>query len=566
MQHDPLLIYLRAISLFVGAERANNAPAMLMPPPATKERKTADTGAGAIAIATDADTSPARTASALGNGGGEQTASTVPSPPTLASLAEIDHDLLRQILGWAQPPDHHLRFEWSGSVGRTCRKFHELSREDSECNRVSLDIRNSTFGCLYKSMFSTKKKSPRRDLRLALLKRLVEDESMRARVKELHIQNDETHYQELVLPAERDFLPQDHMWPFGGSPTMTYLEHSKAIFDSLTVLLSRPNSFPNLRILDIHHENDTGVTESELFTSELLLALPEALPRLDHLCLSNCFFTSCYRCVNSPSGHRPCATTDVSIDQMVEFATSLKAPLRSLSLGGVPWMSDGHVHALLSVVGKDLQTLELVNCGLRHYSPDPRDLHSEHNFFERCEHANTPISTRSLQVIAKFCGHLRVLRVLREDYTPEEAYEWDAALEAVLRANPRLHANDGIRYHYLTSSSLRYAIQIWHGAFEPTEGSKYAELSPFAARLSSSIVSCRHDPARVTRVLDTAVEVADRVYRCRIPVPARMFDASIAERDARIFEYRRAAREAAHAAALDAALVDSDVVRGEASS
>ena len=55
-----------------------------MPPPATKERKTADTGA----IATDADAS-------LGNGGDEQKASTVPSPPTLASLAEIDQDLLR---------------------------------------------------------------------------------------------------------------------------------------------------------------------------------------------------------------------------------------------------------------------------------------------------------------------------------------------------------------------------------------------------------------------------------------------------------------------------------------
>ena len=388
-----LLIYLRALSLFVGAERANNAPAMLMPPPATKERKAADTGAGAIAIATDTDTSPARTASALGNGGDEQKASTVPSPPTLASLAEIDHDLLRQILGWAQPPEHHLRFEWSGSVGRTCRTFHELSREDSEYNRVSLDVSNYTFGW-YKSIFSTKKKSGR-VLRLAFLKRLIEDESMRARVKELHIRNSDTHYQELVLPARRDF-PIDYVGnpqSFGGSPTMTYLEYSKAIFDSLTVLLSRPNSFPNLRILDIHHADDTGVTESELFTGELLLALPKALPRLDHLCLSNCFFTSCYRCYRCvfSSGHRPCAMMNVSVDQMVKFATSLKAPLRSLSLGGVPWMSDGHVHALLSVVGKDLQTLELINCGLRHYSPDPRDLHREHLFFERMRSSHAHI-------------------------------------------------------------------------------------------------------------------------------------------------------------------------------
>lgn len=166
-------------------------------------------------------------------------------------------------------------------------------------------------------------------------------------------------------------------------------------------------------------------------------------------------------------------------------------------------------------------------------------------FLRGCD-LRTPISTRSLQVIAKFCGHLRVLRVLCEDYTPEEAYEWDTALEAVLRGNPMLHANDGLGYHYLTKASMRYAIRFRVDAFEPTEGSKYAELSPFAARLSSSIVSCRNDPARVTRVLDTAVRAADFIYRLRIPVRDRWFEDWC---------------EAAHAFVLDAALV-----RGEANS
>ena len=97
------------------------------------------------------------------------------------------------------------------------------------------------------------------------------------------------------------------------------------------------------------------LVEFELFNNELLLALPKALPKLDHLCLSNCFFSSCHSCVNSPLGHRPCAMTDISVDQLVEFATSLKTPLRSLSIGDAPWMSDVHVGALLSVAARASQ-------------------------------------------------------------------------------------------------------------------------------------------------------------------------------------------------------------------
>ena len=57
-------------------------------------------------------------------------------PPTLTSL---DDDVLGQILGYAQPEEHRDRFQWSGSVGRTCRIFRQLSREDSEY-RVGLEL------------------------------------------------------------------------------------------------------------------------------------------------------------------------------------------------------------------------------------------------------------------------------------------------------------------------------------------------------------------------------------------------------------------------------------------
>lgn len=165
-----------------------------MPPPATKKRKTADTGA----IATDADAS-------LGNSGGEQKASTV----TLASLAEIDHDLLRQILGWAQPPEHYLRFEWSGSVGRTCRKFHELSREDSDYNRgVAIDTEEFKE---YVPIFPATTRP--RDLRLALLQRLIEGESMRARVDKFHFN----------FTGEMSY--RRHGWEFDDSPVNEETEH-----------------------------------------------------------------------------------------------------------------------------------------------------------------------------------------------------------------------------------------------------------------------------------------------------------------------------------------------------
>jgi hypothetical protein len=512
---------------------------------------------------TCADTSPGCTAIVFGEGSGEKmmsTTGTATAPKdeidlsAPSSLAEMNRDVLGQILGYAQPPEHHLRFEWLGSVGRTCKIFHELSHEDSEYNRgVSLDI--SEFEA-YMSIFPATTRP--RDIRLAFLQRLVEDESMRARVAELHFQrNEEVYYREAALS---DYFPVEahNSLSFGGSPTMTFLEHSKAIVDSLIALLSRPNSLPKLRVLDIHQKLTHDLVEFELFNNELLLALPKALPKLDHLCLSNCFFSSCHSCVNSPLGHRPCAMTDISVDQLVEFATSLKTPLRSLSIGRAPWMSDVHVSALLSVVGKDLRVLELIDCGRLHFIPDPRDLTVEGTASAEDFHEITPISARSLEAVAEHCVQLRILRVLSNlgVYT-SNLEDWDVALEAVLRANPRLHANDGIKYYSLKFHNLVSAIKrrIFNSAntggfddeFEPTEGSKYAELTPFASRLSSSIVSCRNDPARVARILETAVEAAERAY-LQVPVLAARMDMPYAVREDEF--------QMATVAALDAALAE----------
>ncbi len=425
----------------------------------------------------------------LGSGTGEKTLPTAMvenievdlPPPTLTSLVD---DVLGQILGYAQPEELRHRFEWSASVGRTCRIFRQLSRKDSAANRgVAVDIKEFEE---YVSMFRTTTGARPRDLRLELLQRLVEDASMRARVDELHFDPNGMVY-------EPDYIGQCKKLHYANSrrvrrnaprpksgerkryPSIERDErHRKAIFESLTVLLGRPNSFPNLHILDIHDKLGCDSTMFELFNRKLFLDLPAALPKLDHLCLSNCFFNACGICT-TPLNLSPCAMTSISVDQLVDFATSLKTPLRSLSLGGVPWMSDGHVDALLSVVGNDLRVLELINCGLR-----------------RPGRYGTLVSHRSLQAITEHCDHLRILRVMSEETfmrsaglefgewdeaREERINELDEALESVLRANPRLCANSGVSYRQIDEVLYSHTdVDFWFRFCAPVEGSKYVEF------------------------------------------------------------------------------------------
>ena len=390
-------------------------------------------------------------------------------PPTLTSL---DDDVLGQILGYAQPEEHRDRFQWSGSVGRTCRIFRQLSREDSEDSQgVSLDLKEFE---KYVSMFRTTTGARPRDLRLELLQRLVEDASMRARVDEFHFDlsgmvYEADEYVDLCQKYRRGAPKIKNGGPIPRFPSIERDErHKKAIFESLTVLLGRPNSFPNLHILDIHKKLgiETDSTMFELFNRKLFLDLPAALPKLDHLCLSNCFFNACDLCT-TPLNLSLCAMTSISVDQLVDFATSLKTPLRSLSLCGVPWMSDGHTDALLSVVGKDLRVLELVNCGRRH----PKRY-------------GTLVSHKSLQAITEHCNHLLVLRVMSEETfrrstglefgeldeaREERINELDEALESVLQSSPTLcrdAVNNGFSYRQIGDCfpfSSRLDIQFWFG-------------------------------------------------------------------------------------------------------
>ena len=116
-------------------------PFSLEPPSSTDgmsgESQLSFSGGGSVTsvgnnVDTCTDTSPGRTI-VLGENSGENKMSTtstasVPNDEidlsAPSSLDKIDLDVLRQILAYAQPPDHLFRFEWSGSVGRTCKIFH----------------------------------------------------------------------------------------------------------------------------------------------------------------------------------------------------------------------------------------------------------------------------------------------------------------------------------------------------------------------------------------------------------------------------------------------------------
>ena len=347
-----------------------------------------------------------------------------------SSLANLDPDLLRQILGFAQPTEHHHRFEWAGLVGRTCRVFHSISRETGDVNGgVVVDLNKFESYCsVVKARFHP------RDLRVNFLSVLLEkDEVARARMTELHFNPGVKIGNEVKCDSSRpyDTRTANKIYEKRLNKRIT------SLLASLRSLLQEPNSFPNLTCLDIYRPY--ARYRFELISRKLLQALPSALPKLDHLCLGNCFdWEECW--MNEGRGAEAHA-----MKEMADFVSSLRTPLRSLSLYGVPWMTDGHVQCLLRHVGEKLETLELVNC-FRAYPPEWDELDDEDSYGMRVLFSENreALSVVSLNAVARYCRRLKYFRLLDEKYK-KKTWTWDnveddflESMELVKESNPEL--------------------------------------------------------------------------------------------------------------------------------
>lgn len=348
-----------------------------------------------------------------------------------SSLADLDPDLLRQILGFAQPIEDHHRFEWSGLIGRTCRLFHNLSRELSDVNGgVIVDLNKFHSYCSV-----AKARSHSRDLSVNFLSALLEkDEVARARIKELHFnpgdigklgrRSGDKNHKLYVKRLNKKLLP---------------------LLAALKRLLQQPNSFPNLTCLDIYRP--TSCYAFELIDREQFKLLPAALPKLDHLCLGNCFaWEDCW------------LNESHAMEEMTDFVSSLRTPLRSLSLFGVPWMTDDHVHSLLRAIGNKLETLELVNC-FRAHGPAEHDPDDKYGNEVLDLEVRQPLTYMSLNAVAKYCHWLQFFRLLDNRYAyPNETWDLvdaracDQSLELVKEAN-----NSSLSYMYEKTYEYMYS-------------------------------------------------------------------------------------------------------------
>ena len=165
----------------------------------------------------------------------------------------------------------------------------------------------------------------------------------------------------------------------------------------LQTLITTEGSFPELEWLDIELQSEDAF-DYDLIDKETLRLMPDALPALHKLCLSNCFKKG---------------SEEISPHQLRQFFTNLHTPLTSLSLCGSKWMTDAHIEVMMPIIGENLVRLEVVDCKLWHESDDDPEAF---------------LSDGSLVSIAKHCKHLKSFSMVSSHITCH-------GLEMVLSAN-----------------------------------------------------------------------------------------------------------------------------------
>jgi len=375
------------------------------------------------------------------------------------NLLSLPDEALSNIISYSMPRKECQVWEGIGILSQTCKSFRRFAQTYAPTRIVLKDFK------IYCPISGSDRSV---DARVGFLSSLRDCSWKRQHLKELHVDP------ESILLR----------WRVKARGIM----ECNDIRVLLQTLLTTQTSFPKLEWLDIELQS------SEVFTFNLIDAqtfqrMPDALPSLHKLCLSQCF----------KSGIR-----EISPCRLKRFFNSLHTPLTSLSLSGPHWMTDAHIEAIMPIIGENLVRLELVDCvAYDGHTLEEETLLSDNSLIpiaQHCKHLksfsmvgsnittggldmilreNTSITTlnlsdshqlnsRAVDIISKYLPRLEVLR----NYWPNAATDWlsDDSLIALVDAQERESGGSGIFLkqiglwadageQQLTIRGIKYAIE-----------------------------------------------------------------------------------------------------------
>ena len=289
------------------------------------------------------------------------------------NLLSLPDEALNNIISYSLPQRECQIWEWIGILNQTCRSLRRFAQ-----TYVPTNIELKDFEC-YTHLNSGSDRSI--DVRIGFLQSLHDASWKRQHLKEFHVDWSS------VLRWTREQEEETRLRSRVACNDIRVL---------LRTLLTTPSSFPELEWLDIELQSD-HIYGYELVDVESLRLMPEALPDIQKLSLSECF----------KRGHR-----EVSPYRLKRFFTNLQTSLTSLSICGTQWMTDAHVEAIMPMIGESLVRLEFVNCSR----------------WDNEEEIEEKLSDSSLVCIAQHCKQLKSFSMVSSHITSR-------GLEMVLRAN-----------------------------------------------------------------------------------------------------------------------------------
>ena len=385
---------------------------------------------------------------------------------TNINLLSLPEEALNNILSYSLPQKECQVWEWIGILSQTCTSLRRFAQTYAPTRIVLKDFINY---CQIDSWeFS--------DVRIGFLQSLHDCSWKRQHLKEFHVD-----WSSVLREREQ----RDGEEPIHPGHRMIECNDIRRL---LQTLITTEGSFSELEWLDIELQSD-AVFGYNVINAETLRLMPDALPALHKLCLSQCF----------KHGIR-----EISPYRLKRFFTNLQTPLTSLSLCGPTWMTDAHVEVMIPIVGENLVRLELVDCMLwdRESDDDPEVYPTDRGMISIAEHcnqlesfsvvgsnityrglervlsgANTGIVSlnlsdskrlepRAVNVISRYLPHLKELR----NYWPGGSPDWlndDDGLIAFVNAQEKESYGSericlkllGLNHSSFETRGIRYAIE-----------------------------------------------------------------------------------------------------------